>query len=515
MLSFVSGERKPRAHFSGIGGTGMVAVARLAIEAGWEVRGSDNPLYPPTSDMVRALDIPFSEGYAAANLDWAPDVVVIGNALSRGNEEIEAVLERGLPYMSYPEWLKFAVLPSRHSIVIAGTHGKTTTTALAAHLLDHAGKAPGFLIGGQSDNFAHSSRLGAAGAPFVIEGDEYDTAFFDKRAKFFHYLPRTAVVTSLELDHADIYRNVEEIEAAFRFMLRQIPASGRLILCADSPRAAALREHAFSEVVTYGFDETADWRVEEGAQEGEFQAFTVYHGGSKWGEFRSPLYGRHNLQNTLAAIVVAHEQGVDAAEIATALLDFKGVRRRMDVFLKSDGILFIDDFAHHPTAIRETIAAVRARWPGERLTVLFDPGRTKRGLVPNMEEGLPLTSGRSYRLTVSSSWLDAQGEPLAETFEKRFTVTPSDFNSPMPPQWKVSAPAAGTIAPVVVALGETVDRALALRLIDVLSRRRTLVVGEASLADHETRWSFTPKVPWRAGQYRLRVDGTLEDPSGN
>ena len=351
----------------------MVAVARLAIEAGWEVRGSDNPLYPPASDMVRALDVPLAEGYAAANLDWAPDVVVIGNALSRSNEEIEAVLERGLQYMSYPEWLKFAVLPSRHSIVIAGTHGKTTTTALAAHLLDHAGKAPGFLIGGQSDNFAHSSRLGAAGAPFVIEGDEYDTAFFDKRAKFFHYLPRTAVVTSLELDHADIYRNVEEIEAAFRFMLRQIPASGRLILCADSPRAAGLREHAFSEVVTYGFDETADWRVEEGAQDGEFQAFTVYHGGGKWGEFRSPLYGRHNLQNTLAAIVVAHEQGVDAAEIATALLDFKGVRRRMDVFLKSDGILFIDDFAHHPTAIRETIAAVRAHWPGERLTVLFEP----------------------------------------------------------------------------------------------------------------------------------------------
>ncbi len=373
MLSFVPGDRKPRAHFSGIGGTGMVAVARLAIEAGWEVRGSDTPLYPPTSDMVRALDIPFSESYSAANLDWGPDVVVIGNVLSRGNEDVEAVLERGLQYMSYPEWLKFAVLPSRHSIVVAGTHGKTTTTALAAHLLDHAGKAPGFLIGGQSDNFAHSSRLGADGGPFVIEGDEYDTAFFDKRAKFFHYLPRTAVVTSLEFDHGDIYRDVEEIEAAFRFMLRQIPASGRLILCADSPRAAALREHAFCQVVTYGFDEAADWRVEEGAQDGDLQAFRVCRDGTLWGEFKSPLYGRHNLQNTLAAIVIADEQGVEAGEIAAALLDFKGVRRRMDIFLKSDGITFVDDFAHHPTAIRETIAAVRARWPGERLTVLFEP----------------------------------------------------------------------------------------------------------------------------------------------
>lgn len=352
---------------------GMVAVARLAIEAGWEVRGSDVPLYPPTSNMVSALDVPFAEGYAASNLDWEPDVVVIGNALSRGNDELEALLELGLPYMSYPEWLKFAVLAARHSIVIAGTHGKTTTTAITAHLLDHAGKGPGFMIGGQSENFAHSSRLGAPGGLFVIEGDEYDTAFFDKRAKFFHYLPRTAVVTSIEFDHGDIYRDVEEIETAFRFMLRQIPKSGQLILCADSPRAAALSDYAFSEVTTYGFHESADWRVEEGPQNGEMQAFVVHREGSRWGEFKSPLFGRHNLQNALAAIVVASQQGLEAREIAEALVEFKGVRRRMDIFLKSDGIVFIDDFAHHPTAIRETIAAVLSRWPGERLTVLFEP----------------------------------------------------------------------------------------------------------------------------------------------
>lgn len=352
---------------------GMVAVARLAIEAGWEVRGSDVPLYPPTSDMVSALKVPFAEGYAASNLDWGPDVVVIGNALSRGNDELEALLELGLPYMSYPEWLKFAVLAARHSIVIAGTHGKTTTTAITAHLLDHAGKGPGFMIGGQSENFAHSSRLGAPGGLFVIEGDEYDTAFFDKRAKFFHYLPRTAVVTSIEFDHGDIYRDVEEIETAFRFMLRQIPKSGQLILCADSPRAAALSDYAFSEVTTYGFHESADWRVEEGPQNGEMQAFVVHREGSRWGEFKSPLFGRHNLQNALAAIVVASQQGLEAREIAEALVEFRGVRRRMDIFLKSDGIVFIDDFAHHPTAIRETIAAVLSRWPGERLTVLFEP----------------------------------------------------------------------------------------------------------------------------------------------
>lgn len=373
MLSFVPGDRKPRAHFTGIGGMGMVAVARLAVEAGWEVRGSDGRLYPPTSDMVRALDVPFAEGYAASNLDWGPDVVVIGNVLSRGNDEVEAVLEGGLPYMSYPEWLKFAVLASRHSIVIAGTHGKTTTTAIAAHLLDCAGKGPGFMIGGQSDSFAHSSRLGAPGGPFVIEGDEYDTAFFDKRAKFFHYLPRTAVVTSIEFDHGDIYRDLEEIEAAFRFMLRQIPSSGQLILCADSPRAAALSDDAFSEVTTYGFHDSADWRVEEGQQDGESQAFVVHREGSRWSEFKSPLFGRHNLQNALAAIVVAYGQGVEAPEIAEALVEFKGVRRRMEIFLESDGIVFVDDFAHHPTAIRETIAAVLSRWPGEGLTILFEP----------------------------------------------------------------------------------------------------------------------------------------------
>ena len=210
MFNLIPHGRKPRAHFIGIGGAGMVAVARLALEAGWEVRGSDNPLYPPTSDMVSDLDAVVAQDYSAQNLHWDPDIAVVGNALSRGNPEIEAVLDRGLPYMSYPEWMKFAVLASRQPVVIAGTHGKTTTTALTAHLLDYAGKSPGYFIGGQTKSLEYSSRLGAKGAPFVIEGDEYDTAFFDKRAKFFHYLPHTAVVTSLEFDHADIYKDLKE-----------------------------------------------------------------------------------------------------------------------------------------------------------------------------------------------------------------------------------------------------------------------------------------------------------------
>jgi UDP-N-acetylmuramate: L-alanyl-gamma-D-glutamyl-meso-diaminopimelate ligase len=260
-------------------------------------------------------------------------------------------------------------LRKRRPVVIAGTHGKTTTTALAAYLLDRAGLNPGFLIGGQPLDFAHSARLGDEGAPFVIEGDEYDTAFFDKRAKFFHYLPHVAVVTSIEFDHGDIYDDVESIERAFRLMLRQIPPSGRLILCADQPRALALRGHAFSHVTTYGFDESAEWRIADCSD----NVATVMHDGVPWGDLCSPLPGRHNLLNTLAAAIVAHEFGADASVVSDALRAFRGVKRRMEVFLEIHGVTFVDDFAHHPTAIDETIRAARSRWPGRRLRVLFEP----------------------------------------------------------------------------------------------------------------------------------------------
>ena len=366
-------QRKPRVHFSGIGGTAMVAGARLAIEAGWEVRGSDNPLYPPTSDMVKSLGVPVAMGYDAKNLGWDPDVVILGNALSRGNPEVEAALERKLHYVSLPEWMKEHVLRARRPVVIAGTHGKTTTTALAAYLVDAAGLAPGFLIGGQPLDFPHSARLGEPGVPFVIEGDEYDTAFFDKRAKFFHYLPEIAVVTSLEFDHGDIYRDVEEIELAFQRMLRQIPGSGLLLTCADHPRALALREHAYCPVESYGFAEHADWRGEFQSGEDGLINLTVHHDEAAWGQFRVPLAGRHNLQNVLAAIAVAARFGATPRAIADALPAFKGVRRRMEVFHEARGATFVDDFAHHPTAIRETIAAARMRWPARRLWVLFEP----------------------------------------------------------------------------------------------------------------------------------------------
>jgi UDP-N-acetylmuramate: L-alanyl-gamma-D-glutamyl-meso-diaminopimelate ligase len=368
--------RRPSVHFSGIGGTAMVAGARLAIEAGWEVRGSDNPLYPPTSDMVAALNVPVATGYDEANLDWTPDQVILGNALSRGNPEVEAALTRKLHYLSLPEWLKNNVLRNRRPVAICGTHGKTTTTALTAYLLDRCGLKPGFLIGGQPADFTHSARLGSDGAPFVVEGDEYDTAFFDKRAKFFHYLPEIAVVTSLEFDHGDIYPDLAAIELAFQRMLRQIPADGWLLACADDPGAMALRDHAFSQVATYGFSPDADWRGEfdpaAGYTDGRV-AMTVYRDETPWADLTVPMAGRHNLQNVLAAVAVAGLLGASPRDIAQALRDFGGVKRRMEVFLESGGATFVDDFAHHPTAIRETIAAARGRWPEATLRVLFEP----------------------------------------------------------------------------------------------------------------------------------------------
>lgn len=361
-----------RVHFSGIGGTAMVAGARLACEAGWEVRGSDNPLYPPTSEMVEALGVPVASGYAAENLDWSPDLVVIGNALSRGNPEVEAVLERRMRYVSLPEWLKENVLRARRPVAICGTHGKTTTTALAAHVLEACGLAPGYLIGGQPLGFAHSARLGTEGAPFVIEGDEYDTAFFDKRAKFFHYLPEIAVVTSMEFDHGDIYRDLGDIELAFQRMLRQIPRNGRLIVCADN-HAASLAAHSFSPVETYGFRPEAHWRAEMHGTRDALLKVAVFHHGAPWAEVETPLAGQHNVQNMLAAVAVAAALGADPDAIAQGIRTFAGVRRRMEVFLETRGMTFVDDFAHHPTAIRETIAAARSRWPERRIRVVFEP----------------------------------------------------------------------------------------------------------------------------------------------
>ena len=364
----------------------MAAAARLAVEAGHEVRGSDNPLYPPTSEMVAALGAPVTSKYRSANLDWGPDVVVIGNALSRGNREVEAVLKRRIPYVSMPEWLKQNVLQRRRPIVICGTHGKTSTASLTAHLLEVAGKAPGFFIGGQPLDFPHSARLGQDDGYFVVEGDEYDSAFFDKRAKFFHYLPEVALVTGIEFDHGDIYGDIEDIRRAFRLMLRQVPSSGRVILCADDPEARALAGYAHSPVVTYGFSEDADWcgqakRIDGGS------ALTVYEHGWAYGVLHTSLVGKHNLLNALGAIAVAGELGVSSRCTVPALKVFRGVQRRMEVFHEARGVVFVDDFAHHPTAIAAVLSAAREQWPERRLWAIFEP-RSNTTVTNRFQGGL-------------------------------------------------------------------------------------------------------------------------------
>ena len=362
-----------KVHFSGIGGVAMVGGARLALELGWEVRGSDGPLYPPASEMVRALRVPVAKGYAAENLDWKPDIVVIGNALSRGNPEVETALSRRMRFTSLPEWLRENLLRDRRPVVVTGTHGKTTTTSMAAWILHQAGMNPGWLIGGQPLGMEHPATAGIPGGPFVIEGDEYDTAFFDKRAKFLHYLPEVVIVTSVEFDHGDIYRDLDEIDTAFQRLLRIIPRNGQLILCADT-RAGLLRKHAHSPLTTYGFSPEADWHMEPADPTPDgMQVWRVTRGNSLTLMLRGLPPGRHNAQNALAAVIAAEYFGVSPQTSAEALAVFPGVRRRMECFLACRDVLFIDDFAHHPTAITATLEAARTQWPGRRLHAVFEP----------------------------------------------------------------------------------------------------------------------------------------------
>jgi UDP-N-acetylmuramate: L-alanyl-gamma-D-glutamyl-meso-diaminopimelate ligase len=373
MISLQTDNRSTKIHFIGIGGTGMLAGANLAVQAGFDVRGSDGPLYPPASEMVKQLGVTIYSGFAEQNLAWKPDLVVVGNAFSRGHTEIEEMLRQHIPYTSLPEFLKHTVLQRRKPVVITGTHGKTSTTALTSYLMNACGLDPGWLIGGQPLDLSSPSKMGSEDSPFVIEGDEYDTAFFDKRAKFFHYLPYIAVVTSIEMDHGDIYDSIDDIERAFSFMLRLIPPNGTLLACADDRRALALSKYAHSRVHTYGFSKDAHWKGTYTGISGGFSGLLIDRGENRYAELAVPLAGKHNLQNTIAAVAATSLMGGTETDISEALMQYKGVRRRMEVFLERDGITYIDDFGHHPTAMKETIAATRERWPGRRLRVLVEP----------------------------------------------------------------------------------------------------------------------------------------------
>jgi UDP-N-acetylmuramate: L-alanyl-gamma-D-glutamyl-meso-diaminopimelate ligase len=360
-----------RVHFVGVGGTGMGSFAGMLKTAGWEVTGSDQNVYPPMSEMLAAWSIPVLTPYSPANLDTArPDLVIIGNVLRRVNPEATAVRERGVPQMSFPAALGSFFLRERHSIVVTGTHGKTTTAALMGHVLAHAGRDPSFLVGGVARNAGANYRLGG-GPHFVVEGDEYDTAYFDKGPKFLHYRPRTAILTSVEFDHADIYRDLAHYEAAFERFARLVPADGLLAVCATYPNAVRLALHSPATVVTYGAD--GDYAARDLVLGPDGARFDVLERGRSLGQVCLPLGGAHNVENALGVVAVARSIDLSPDEIAAGLATFTGVRRRQEVRGEAGGVVVIDDFAHHPTAVRETIAAVRAHYPGRRLWAVFEP----------------------------------------------------------------------------------------------------------------------------------------------
>ena len=364
-----------RLHILGICGTFMGGVAALAREMGQAVEGSDANVYPPMSSQLEALGIELMRGYAAEHLQPArgreqPDLVVVGNALSRGNPAVEYMLDQGLRYISGPQWLGETVLAGRQVLAVAGTHGKTTTTSLLAHLLDTAGLAPGFLVGGVPGNFGVSARLGQ-GAPFVIEADEYDTAFFDKRSKFVHYRPRIAILNNLEYDHADIFPDVAAIQRQFHHLVRTVPGNGRLIVNAHDPRLAeVLAMGCWTPVETFGIG-CGDWQA--GLIEADGSAFSVHRGGSLIGEVRWSLLGNHGVMNALAALAAATAAGADPQALLPAFASFESVKRRMELVGEVNGVRVYDDFAHHPTAIATTLAGLRAKVGKARILVALEP----------------------------------------------------------------------------------------------------------------------------------------------
>jgi UDP-N-acetylmuramate: L-alanyl-gamma-D-glutamyl-meso-diaminopimelate ligase len=359
-------------HLSGIGGAAMAPLAGMLAESGHRVTGSDAGVYPPASTLLDSLGIRWTNGFNAANLDPAPDIVVLGNALSRGNPEVEAVLDHKIPYRSLPQTLEEFFLPGHDSLVVTGTHGKTTTTSMLSWILHHAGRHPNFLIGGVAENFGRSFGLGG-GKEFVLEGDEYDSAFFDKAPKFLHYHPQEMIITSLEFDHADIYENLAAIELQFRRVVNLVPRSGRIVALGESQPVLGAVNKAFCPVETYGFAPGVDWLAGDlEIADGETR-FRVSRRGREVTRVRMALSGRHNVLNAVAAIAIAHGRGVAGDAIAEAMAAFRGVLRRLEVKGESSGVLVVDDFAHHPTAIRATIDAARHRWPGRKLWAVFEP----------------------------------------------------------------------------------------------------------------------------------------------
>ncbi len=410
-----------KVHLSAVCGTAMASLAGLLREAGHDVTGSDQDVYPPMSTQLAELGVEVRSPYAAANVPADADLVVIGNALSRGNPEVEEVLDRKQRYTSQPALLAEEFIRGRTSIVVAGTHGKTTTTSLVAFMLHATGRDPSFLVGGVPRDLDRSYRLGR-GEHFVVEGDEYDSAFFDKRPKFLHYLPDVAVIGNVEFDHADIYPDLAAIEIAFERLVGIVPRRGLLIAGIESPAVAGIAAKARCRVETFGVGVEAQWRAEDLTVDAEGSRFRLVHGGEDLGWFRTQLAGTHNVRNALAALAAANAVGLSPGEARDALAAFHGVRRRLELKGEVGGMRVFDDFAHHPTAVRETLTAVRAseglgsRGGARRLWAVFEP-RSYTSRTNRFERAFAEAFALADRVIIAAAHLPAKvpaGERLSE-----------------------------------------------------------------------------------------------------
>jgi UDP-N-acetylmuramate: L-alanyl-gamma-D-glutamyl-meso-diaminopimelate ligase len=393
-------------HILGICGTFMGGLAAIAREAGHTVTGCDANVYPPMSDQLRALGIELVEGFDPSQRALVPDVWVIGNVVSRGNPLMEAILDAREPYVSGPQWLAEHVLAGRHVMAVAGTHGKTTTASLLAWILEACGRAPGFLIGGVPMDFPFSARRAAADAPFVIEADEYDTAFFDKRSKFVHYRPTTAILNNLEFDHADIFPDLAAIETQFHHLVRTVPRCGRLVVNATQASLQRVLERGcWSEHVPFGTE--TGWHEADVVEMPDATEFDVRRGAARIGRCRLPLAGRHNRSNAIAAIAAAEHVGVAPSDAIDALGRFGGVRRRLEVRGTAGGVVVVDDFAHHPSAIETTIDGLRARLqPGERILAVVEPrsNTMKLGAMKSLLAGSLEGAERTFCFAGGLGW---------------------------------------------------------------------------------------------------------------
>ena len=380
-----------RIHLVAICGVGMASLAGLLQSFGYRVTGSDQSVYPPMSTYLDSIGIPILQGYRAEHLVPRPDLVVIGNAVSRNNPEAEVVLNEGLPYISFPQAIGQFLIRSRDALVIAGTHGKTTTAALAAWVLTRAGLEPGFFIGGVPLNFGGGWNPGK-GNYVVLEGDEYDSAFFDKGPKFLHYRPHHVLLTSVEFDHADIYRDLDHLKNAFRQLVESVPSSGCLFGCSDYSAVSDVVGAARCRVLLYGDKTPAEWTAKNVEIRESKSFFEPFYKGNSDGVVELALIGRHNIQNALGVYAMGREIGIDRQKLREGMATFAGIKRRQEVKGQVRGVLVMDDFAHHPTAVKETIMAVREAYPGRRLWAVFEPrSNTSRRNIFEQEFSQSLT----------------------------------------------------------------------------------------------------------------------------